>query len=165
MIIDFEGREWELDMEHVRFQHAMVIQSWTGMSIGEWEDSIDVKERLDADGKPTGELVNPPPEWLKSVGALYWLMLAQNEVRTPITDVDFDFPAFLVALMEATAARLERAKAAAEEAAGRPDPTSPARSPKGDRPSRAPASRRVTTRARPARPADGPAIVSGEVVA
>jgi len=166
MRIVFEGREWGLDMNSVRYQHAMVIQSYTGMSIGEWEDSIDVAEKLDAGGKPTGKLVNPPPEWLKSVGALYWLMLAQNEVKTPIAEMDFDFPAFLVALMEGTQAELDRAKAEAAEAGQRPDPTPPGRSPTADRPSPAPATRRVTTRARPARQeAAGPAIVSGEVVA
>lgn len=156
MIVDFEGRQWELDTERVRYQHAMVIQSYTGMSIGEWEDSIEVKEKVDADGEPTGELENPPPAWLKSVGSLYWLMLAQNEVKTPISEMDFDFGAFIVALMEGMVAEMERRKA---DKAAEPDPTSPPRSPKGGPPSRAPSTRRATTRTPRAR-----AVVAGTVI-
>lgn len=136
MRIEFQGRTWELDPGHVKFQQAMVIQSYTGMSIGEWEDSIEVKAQKDP---VTGEerIVNPPPEWLLSLGALYWLMLAQNDVKTPIADIDFDFGEFMLALMEATAAELARANA---QAASKPDPTSSPSFPLGDPLSPAPVS-------------------------
>jgi len=166
MIIVFEDAEWELDLTRVSYQQAMVIQLYTGMSIGEWEDSIDVKEKTDADGNPTGELENPPPEWLKSVGSLYWLMRAQAGDKIPIAEMDFDFGGFVAALMEGLAAELERSRleaAARADAAERPDPTplSSPPSPRGGRQSRAPASRRAGTRQPPALPAAAGVTGSG----
>ena len=53
MIVDFEGRAWEFSREEITLKQAFVIQAYTGLSIGEWEDSIDVEQEKDADGKPT----------------------------------------------------------------------------------------------------------------
>jgi hypothetical protein len=155
--ITFEGREWELDTTRVSYQQAMVIQMYTGMSIGEWEDSIDVEEETDAEGKPTGKLKNPPPEWLKSIGSLYWLMHAQAGDKIPIADMEFDFGGFMTALMAGMAAQLEQAKA---EAAAGPDPTLPSSpsSPTEDPPSPGPGSPTATIPQLPA------VVVAGQVV-
>ena len=152
MIVEFEGRTWQLDPTHVRLQQAMVIQSYTGMSIGEWEDSIEVRGETGPDGQE--RIVNPPPEWLKSVAALYWLMLAQNDVKKPIAEVDFDFGEFIVALVVATARELERVRA---QAAAAPDPTSSPSSPLGAAASPVPVSPTAMTPVPPVPQAGGPA--------
>lgn len=150
MKITFEGRDWDLDTEHIRFQHAMGIQSWTGMSIAGWEDSLDFET------DEQGNVKNPPPEWLKSIGALYWLMLAQNDVTTPIADVDFDLSGFLEAFMAALAAEIAQRKA---DAAPEPDPTPPP-SPAAAPPSPAPSTQTATTPMPAALPEGDPLTVS-----
>lgn len=131
MIIRFEDRDWQFDLAHVRVQQAMVIQLYTGLSIGDWEDSLD----FEADEQ--GNIKNPPASWLKSIVALYWLMRSQNGVTEPIDSTDFEYALFLVAFAEGTAAELERLKA---EAAAKPDPTSSPSFPLGDPLSPAPVS-------------------------
>lgn len=135
MIVTFEGRDWQADPSRLRLQQGYVIQAFTGMSVGDWQDSLDF--RTDQDGK----LVNPPPEWLRSVAALYWLMCDQNGVQQPIADVDFEVEPFLAAYLQGLAAELERVRA---EKAARPDPTSPPQSPGGP-PLPAPSTPTVTT--------------------
>lgn len=152
MRIDFEGRTWELDPSRVQFQQAMVIQSYTGMSIGEWEDSIEVRAEVGPDGKE--RVINPPPEWLKSVGALYWLMHAQAGDKIAISEMDFDFGAFMVALMVGTAREVERVRA---EEAGKPDPTSSPSFPLGDPLSPAPPIPTAMTPMPPVQPEGAPA--------
>jgi hypothetical protein len=125
MIIKFEGRDWEFDSEEITLQQAMTIQLHTGMSIGEWEDSLNLTE--DADGN----VQNPGPEWLKSLQCVYWLMKAQNGEKNPVADADFVLAKFLVAFGEGMQAEVTRLKAekAAEEAAA--DPTPPPSPPAG----------------------------------
>lgn len=153
MRIEFESRVWDLDPTHIQFQQAMVIQSFTGMSIGEWEDSIEVTAEKDP---VTGEerVINPPPEWLKSIGALYWLMHAQAGEKIPISEMDFDFGDFMLALMAGTARELERVQA---EAASKPDPTSSPSSQLGDQPSPVPAYPTAMTPTPPVQPEGAPA--------
>ena len=153
MKIEFEDQVWDLDLTHVTYKQAYAIQLFTGMSIGEWEDSIEVGE--DEDGNP----VNPPPEWVKSIGALYWLMRSQGGDKIAFDDMDFEFGPFLVAVMEGMAAELERVKA---ERRDEPDPTSPPRSRKAAPRSAARGSRTATTRRPRARQEGEPATVSGE---
>jgi hypothetical protein len=119
VIIAFAGRDWQLDVTHVTFRQALAIQAQTGLSIADWEDSLDFKRNA------AGEIANPPPGWLTSVGALYWLMLAQNGQETPPEAMDFDFTGFLQAYFEALAAEIERIKAAQAKAEAEPDPTRP----------------------------------------
>lgn len=140
MIVDFEGRKRELDLAHVRFQHALVIQSYTGQSIDDWKSALElqVEER---DGQT--EALNFPPEWLKAVGALYWLWLAQNDEKTAIADLDFDFAAFYIAFVEGLAQEVIAARE--QEKADDPGPK-PARSPKAAPASRARSTRTATTR-------------------
>jgi hypothetical protein len=146
--ITFEGRDWELDTAHVRLQHAMTIQLYTGLSIGDWEDSLLFKADKD------GNIANPPAEWLKSIAALYWLMLAQNGEKVPIAEVDLDFSEFYVVFLKAIAAEIERSQA---EAAAKPDPTSPLPSPRSEVPSPAPPTPMATIPMLPAPPQGGPA--------
>lgn len=154
MKIEFGGRDWDLDTAHVSFRQALAIQKQTGMSVADWEDSLDFKE--DDEGK----VLNPPPEWLVSVGALYWLMLAQNGEDADPDTMEFDWTGFLQAYFTALAAEIARLKAAkaAEPDPTQPSPTTP--SPPGDRPSPGPATPTATTRKLPAPPEGEPAIVS-----
>jgi hypothetical protein len=117
MKIEFAARTWDIDTAHISFRQGLAIQKQTGMSIADWEDSLDFKK--DDEGK----IANPPMEWLVSVGALYWLMLAQNGEEADPDTMDFDWSAFLQAYFAALAAEIARLKA---EAAPPPDPTSPA---------------------------------------
>lgn len=114
MKVEFEGRIWDLDTARYSFRQALAIQAQTGMSVGDWEDSLDFK-RDDA-----GKILNPPPEWLVSVGALYWLMLAQNGEEPDPATMEFDFTGFLSAYFAALMAEFDRLKAGAG-----PDPTVP----------------------------------------
>lgn len=114
MKVEFEDRTWDVDTEHIGFRQALAIQKQTGMSIGDWEDSLDFKR--DDERK----ILNPPPEWVNSVGALYWLMLAQNGEEADPDTMDFDLYGFLQAYFAALMAELGRLKAQAE-----PDPTVP----------------------------------------
>lgn len=152
MKVEFEGRTWELDPSRLRLQQGYVIQAFTGMSVGDWQDSLDFKTKKDADGNDV--LLNPPPEWLKSVAALYWLMLSQNDVKTPIDEADCEVEAFLAAFMKAMMAELEKRKAEAQ-----PDPTSPPLSPGGP-PSSVPAIPTVTTLTPPV-----PVLLQGAAIA
>jgi hypothetical protein len=116
--IEFEGRTWEFDSEEITLQQAMTIQLHTGMSIGEWEDSLDLPE------DEHGNVQNPGPEWLKSLQCVYWLMKSQNGEKTPIADADFVLSKFLQAFGEGAQGEVARLKAekAAEAAAADPTP-------------------------------------------
>lgn len=143
MKVSFEGAEYELDTGHISFRHALEIQRQTGMSIGDWEDSLSFrKDPDDPDGK---KFLNPPPEWMTSVGALYWLMIAQNGEPPDPSAMDFDWQEFLAAYFEALSAELDRLTAKPEP---EPDPTSPAAA--GDQASSPRSTRTATTRRPPA---------------
>lgn len=138
MKVEFEGRIWDLDTQGYSFAHAVKIQKFTGMSIGDWSDSLEFKK------DEAGKILNPPPEWLVSVGALYWLMLAQNGEDVPLgEDMHFDFQGFLGAYFTALGAELDRLKAQAEPDPTVPPPTIPG--PPGDPGSTAPATPTATT--------------------
>lgn len=138
MKIEFEGREWEFDSEEITLQQAMTIQLHTGMSIGEWEDSLDLPE------DDQGNVQNPGPEWLKSLQCVYWLMKAQAGEKTPIADADFVLSKFLRAWAAGAQAELDRRKAEKEAEAAAADPTLPPSLPAGP-PSPEPGSPTATT--------------------
>jgi hypothetical protein len=133
LIVEFEDVKYELDTARIRLQHAMAIQLYTGLSIGDWQDSLEFPR------DEAGNILNPPPEWLKSVAALYWLMLAQNGRAEPIADVDFDFSGFYGQYVLALGRRwqqIQAERAAAEEAdPTQPSPTSPPEDPPSTGPS------------------------------
>jgi hypothetical protein len=148
--IEFDGRQWELDNTKIMVRDAMVIQLYTGLSIGDWQDSLAIPRDPDA-GEGTIAFLNPPAHWLKSVIGLYWLMLAQNDVRAAIDEVDFDYTAFYQTWLNARLDLVMKLRAEREVAA-KPDPTSPAPSPPPGPPSPEPATPTATTRKRPAPP-------------
>lgn len=112
MKIEYDGEVLKFDQESIELQQAMVIQLHTGMSISEWEDSLDVSEE-----KPPG------PEWLKSVQCLYWAVLAQNGETVPIADANPKVGKFLKAYAAASAAETPA------EPPEEPDPTQGSKSP------------------------------------
>lgn len=150
MKIEFGGRDWQLDTVNISFRHALAIQAQTGMSIADWEDSLDFKKGDE------GKILNPPPQWLKSVGALYWLMAAQNGEAPDPETMDFDYIGFLQAYFAALSAEIARLKAAAPDPT-RLSPTTP--SPPPDPPSPGPPTPMATTPAPPV-PAEGAATAS-----
>lgn len=156
MIVEFEGRTWELDPSKLRLQQGYVIQAFTGMSVGDWQDSLDFKTGKDADGNDV--LLNPPPEWLKSIAALYWLMLSQNGIKTPIDEADCEVETFLAAFVQAMMAELEKRKAEAQPDPTPPSPTTP--SPPAVPPSPVPAIPTVTTPTHPVLQGGGLVIAS-----
>jgi hypothetical protein len=152
--IEFEGETRSLDIEHISYKHAMAIQRLTGMSIADWQDSLDFK------ATPDGKIVNPPPEWLPSVAALYWLMHAQNGTELDWDDLDFDFAAFFAVFFTTYVADLDRRleEAKARKAANPPRPRG--RKAAGTA-SRTSATRRTTTRTlAPSPPEEGAATGS-----
>lgn len=115
MKIDYDGTVYEFDQEDITLKQAMSVQLHSGMSIAEWQNSLDIEEITDpATGEKT--MANPGPEWLKSVQCLYWVVLAQNGVVEPIADADFKVAKFLTAYAEAVKA---------EQAAEAPEPEDP----------------------------------------
>lgn len=156
MKVTFGDREWALDVNHVSYKHAMGVQSHTGMSIGDWLDQLDfVKTSED------GDILNPPAEWLKSMGALYWLMRAQNGETVAFADVDFDVQAFTVAYVRAVSEEISvllEEQRAQQQGEGEPDPTPP--SPTASPASRTSATPKTTTRTPRARQPKGAATAS-----
>lgn len=143
--VDFEGRERGLDTTRIMFKDAMGIQSYTGVSIGDWQDGLEFPVEKGGDGEPD-KVLNPPPEWLKYVAALYWLMLRQNGEVAVIGEVDFDPFGFYAAYVQALGRRVAELRAEKAEKAAAPDPIQPGLSPPGDQLSPALSSPTATTR-------------------
>ena len=140
MKVEFDGRTWQLDTEHIILRHALEIQEQTGLGILEWHEAL-----MRARGED-GKLVHSQRTWLLSLAALYWLMLAQNGEDTDPDDLgDLDFAQFASAYIDARTAEFAARKAEAE-----PDPTSPPGPP--DDPPSPPGSPTATTRTHRARP-------------
>lgn len=122
MKIEYDGATYEFDQEDITYKQAMTVQLHTGMSIAEWQDTLDIDEIEDPETREK-KLANPGPEWLKSIGCLYWVVMAQNGVTEPIADVDFKLAKFLTAFGEASTAE------SATEPPEPPDPTKGTQSP------------------------------------
>jgi hypothetical protein len=135
LIVTFEDREWELDLNRYSYRQAMAIQLHTGMSISEYLDVLDV------DVDDDGNLQDPGRRWLECIGVMYWLMHQQGGDVFPLESMDFDFTGFLTAVGDAQRRAAADRKAALEPA---PDPTRPASQPAGP-PSPEPASPTATT--------------------
>ena len=140
MKVDFGGRSWELDLTDIDLKPAMVIQGYMGMSLRQWGECLQDDEVpdpdengnpvLDDEGRVRTKVLSAAdkPEFLRSLAAVYWLMLAQNGETCPIADVDFKVGAFADAVFDAMAAELEaelEAEQARQAREPEPDPTLP----------------------------------------
>jgi hypothetical protein len=106
MTITFEGRDWELDDDHVGVQQAMVFHLVHGLTLRGWMEGI---KELDP----------------RAIQCTYWLMLQQNGIEKPLKDLDFDAIGYMGAYVEALQAEKERKEAL--EAEKEPDPTQDSR--------------------------------------
>lgn len=88
MIVDFEGRQWNLDIEEIEVAQAMVIKVKTGYNLLQWQAAL---EQADVD----------------AIKALYWLMLAQNGVGSDIDRVNFKLIRFVNAVKAAEKAEVK----------------------------------------------------------
>jgi len=105
MIINFEDRDWDFQLEEIDLKQAIAIQLAYGFTLDDWYQAL---EHSDA----------------RALQCLYWLMLQQNGVIKPIAECNCK----IMALGEAMAAAQEAAAAAAkaaEAAEPEPDPTQP----------------------------------------
>lgn len=127
MKIDYDGQVYDLDIEAITLKQAMVIQSYTGMSVMTLFDQVGKDE--------------DSPEQLKAIAALYWLMCNQAGEQFPIADMDFPLLKFLQALLAGLTA--ETPAAAEGEGEGEAGPTVP-----GEAPSPSPPARRNQARNR-----------------
>jgi len=119
MLVHFEGRDWELDLSDINLKPAMVIQGYTGLSVQGFVDSL--ADEIDGDGNVVAAAADKPG-FLRSFGALYWLMKQQNDVHCPIGDVDFPLGKFSAAISDA----MDREAAElADVPEPEPDPTRP----------------------------------------
>lgn len=99
MIVKFNNRDYNLDVDGIEVEHARVIKEYSGLHLKGFGEGI-------SDGDPD------------ALTSLYWLMLKQNGEDHNIRGVSFKPMLFLIAVMEA---QLEEEKAkAAVKADGTP---------------------------------------------
>lgn len=154
MKITLGGVTRVLDTADATLRQSVAIQDYTGLAVAAWQQrltGIDVvdfagnKEAIegalaDPAGTAKRSLMFSDPEWIKSVAAAHWLMLAQAGEDPPPLDDDYDCPVlgFYVAFMTAVTE-----EATAKGAQDQPGPTvSPGR--------RTPSSRPTASRKKPA---------------
>lgn len=154
MKVDFEGKVYDLDTAHIRFRQAETIQDFTGLSIADWEDSLGFEE------DEAGNAKNPPKRWIRSVTALYWLMLDQAGEKIPIEDVDPDYAEFFAAVLQATLDSLRQAKAEAERRKAEAEAVDPTRPSQTESPGSPTSDTPTTTTLTPRDPGEAPATAS-----
>lgn len=130
--IEWEGETYRLDLGRFTVRQAMVIEGYTGLRLAVLFDQI---------GDLGGDA--DPPDLLKVMVALYWLMRAQAGKKEAIADVDFELIPFVAAFSAGLAASGLAEDAGAED---EPDPTPP--SPPPGPTSRGPSTRPAATRKR-----------------
>jgi hypothetical protein len=106
--IEFEGRGWDVDLQGLSLEQAVVITGRMGLSLTGWEKTLADPE---------------DPQWLDAMRCLYWLMRQQDGDRAAIGDVDFAVLRYATAVGEA----IERETPAAVPQ----DPTKPPATPAG----------------------------------
>ncbi|SRR5581483_4507622 len=79
MIVNFEGKEWQLDTSEIDVRQATLIKVKTGYNLLQWQSELEQGD-------------------VSAVKALYWLMLAQNGVATDIDQVNFKMVKFIEAV-------------------------------------------------------------------
>ena len=107
MKIEFEGRAWQVDVDDLSLQQAVVITGKMGGSLTAWEKALT---EID------------DPGWLPAMQCLYWLMRQQDGDRLAIGDIDFAVLKYSHAVVEA----LEREGSAAAPEDPTPPPVTPA---------------------------------------
>jgi hypothetical protein len=124
--IQFEGRDWDLDLEAITLKQGIAMHLAYGFTLNGWLEAV-------GDSDP------------RALQCLYWLMLQQDGQIKPIKDVDCKVVALGAAFGEATDAA-EAEQPAEDEAEADPTRmTSLTSSPPGPG-SPAPVSPRATTR-------------------
>lgn len=88
MIVKFNNREYDLDVDGIEVEHARIIKKYSGLNLKGFGEGI-------GEGDPD------------ALTSLYWLMLKQNGQDHNIESVSFKAMQFLIAVMEA---QLEEAK-------------------------------------------------------
>lgn len=141
MKIDFEGRKWSLDLEHIRLKHMITIQDYTGLPVLDWQRALVTRDLDGIAGTPTASQVVDKMTaftdtgWITNMAAAHWLMIAQSGEDVPPLDDDYepDVLGFGAAFLTA---KLEEVKA--KQVPDKPGPTAP-------RARRTPPSRRTAT--------------------
>lgn len=82
MIVKFDNREWNLDVDEIDVSQAMHIKVKTGYNLMQWQSALEQGD-------------------VAAVKALYWLMLAQNGIGADIDLVNFKIIKFIAAVGEA----------------------------------------------------------------
>jgi hypothetical protein len=103
MLVQYEGNDFDFDLEEITVGQAKVIKERCGLTLGGLEGGL-------AEGDPD------------ALRALFWLMLQNSgDIRTSIDAVDFKIVKFSKALQDATEKENKRLteQAAKEKAAGR----------------------------------------------
>jgi hypothetical protein len=85
MVINFDGKQYSLDVDEIDVAQAMVIKVKTGFNLLQWQAALEEGDVL-------------------AVKALYWLMLAQNGIASDIDLVNFKLVRFIEAVGEASKA-------------------------------------------------------------
>lgn len=85
MVINFDGKSYNLDVDEIDVAQAMVIKVKTGFNLLQWQAALEEGDVL-------------------AVKALYWLMLAQNGIASDIDLVNFKLVKFIEAVGEASKA-------------------------------------------------------------
>lgn len=83
MIVRFDDRDYDFDIDDIDVRQAMVIKVKTGFNLLEWQAAL---EQADVD----------------AIKALYWLMLSQNGIASDIDQVNFKILKFTKAFKEAS---------------------------------------------------------------
>lgn len=103
MLVQFEGKEYQFDLEEIDVNQARYIKRHTGMTLLQLEEGL---ENVDAE----------------AMAALYWLMLAQNGSVVDLQKINFKVVAFGKAISAAQRAEQEAAEANPTEEDELPDP-------------------------------------------
>jgi hypothetical protein len=83
MIVEYDGKKYEFDMDEITVQQAKIIKTYCGLNMATISDAL---EEADPD----------------AMAALFWLMKQQNGERVQIQTVDFKLLKFANALNEAS---------------------------------------------------------------
>ena len=99
MKVEFEDREWTLDIDEIDVAQAMVIKVKTGFNLLQWQAALEQGD-------------------VSAAKALYWLMLAQNGVNKDLDMVNFKVLKFIAAVGKASEGEAEGNPTTGQQTAG-----------------------------------------------